>query len=187
MSYYDDIYEYAADNYGLITSAAAKGIGVPNVELAKLAHRERLTRLGYGVYRIAHYIPTPLDRYADAVALVGHDAHIFGESVLAMHGLALVNPSVIYTATLSLPRKKLPAYIVNVLKRDGGQIVEYEGIPSQRVYDAIITCKASIMTDRLAEAATEASRQGLISKKEADMIKKEMRTGRKDTKQQTKS
>ena len=44
MSYYDGIYEYAADNYGLITSAEAKAIGVPNVELVKLAHRGRLTR-----------------------------------------------------------------------------------------------------------------------------------------------
>jgi predicted transcriptional regulator of viral defense system len=175
MSYYDDIYEYAADNYGLITSADAKDIGVPNVELVKLAGRGRLTRLGHGVYRIEHYVPTPLDKYAEAVVQVGHGAYIFGESVLAMHGLALVNPSVIYTATANTPRKKLPLYVVNVLRHDGDDIVNYEGIPSQSVRTAILASTASVMAERLKEATTEAKKQGLISEAEAKMIMKEIK------------
>jgi predicted transcriptional regulator of viral defense system len=175
MSYYDDIYEYAANNYGLITSADAKGIGVPNVELVKLAGRGRLTRLGHGVYRIEHYVPTPLDKYAEAVVQVGHGAYIFGESVLAMHGLALVNPSVIYTATTKVPRKKLPPYVVNILRRDGDDIVNYEGIPTQSVRTAILASTASVMTERLKDATTEAKKQGLISEAEATMIIKEIK------------
>ena len=60
---YDTIYEHAADNYGLITSSEAKVLGVPNIELVKLAHRGRLSRLGHGVYRVKHYIPTMYDKY----------------------------------------------------------------------------------------------------------------------------
>ena len=99
MSYYETIYEYAADNYGLITSGKARDLGVSNMKLVKLSHRGRLIRIGHGVYRIVHYIPTLLDKYAEAVAIVGEDAHIFGESVLAIHGLEFVNPAAIFVAT----------------------------------------------------------------------------------------
>jgi predicted transcriptional regulator of viral defense system len=61
MTYYADIYERAADNYGLITADDAHEMGIPVVELGKLHSRGRLHRVGHGVYRIEHYSPTPLD------------------------------------------------------------------------------------------------------------------------------
>jgi len=167
MKNYDMIYENAADNYGLITSCEAKTIGIPNVELVKLAHRGRLRRLGHGVYRIVHYIPTPYDKFAEAVALVGSGTVIYGESVLAMHGLALVNPAVIYIAAKNRVRKKLPAYIEIIYPGATLDETEYEGIPSQSVFEAIIVCKSRIMTERLIDAIREAERQGLISEAEA--------------------
>jgi len=167
MSNYNIIYEHAADNYGLITSAEAKTLGIQNVELVKLAHRGRLQRVGYGVYRILHYIPTPYDKYAEAIALVGNDAAIYGESVLAMYGLALVNPMVIHVATKIRNRKKLPKHIkVLFLKKDFDR-VDYEGIPSQSIYNAILICKGTVMMERLLEAISEAEKQGLISEEEA--------------------
>jgi len=174
MKNYDVIYEYAADNYGLITSSQAKTLGIPNVELVKLAHRGRLKRLGHGVYRIMHYIPAAHDKYAEAVTLVGDDATIYGESVLAMHGLALVNPSVITVATSKRIRKKLPAFIKIICPEENLDKVEYEGIPSQSVYDALVSCKRVVMTDRLTEAVYEAERQGLITSTEARTAMKEL-------------
>jgi len=175
MSYYDDIYEYASDNYGLFTTADANNIGIPIIELAKLAQRGRLKRIGHGVYRIAHYIPTPLDKYADAVALVGHEAYIYGESVLAMHGLANVNPLNIYVACTQNVRKKVPPYIKIIRETDNSES-KYEGITTQNLADAIITCKASVMTERLEDATKEALRLGLISKTDATAIAKELNT-----------
>ena len=64
MTIYDDIYEIAADNYGLVTSAEAKGAGASDKELSRIAKDGRLTRIGYGVYRIKHWVPTELDPYA---------------------------------------------------------------------------------------------------------------------------
>lgn len=95
MSAYDKIYEIAADQYGLITTDEAKDLGIPNIELTKLAHRGKLKRLGYGLYRISRYIPTALDIYAEAVKMVGSDACLNGESVLALHNLIPTNPSCI--------------------------------------------------------------------------------------------
>ena len=168
MKNYDTIYEYAADNYGLITSIEAKKLGISNVELVKLAHRGKLRRLGHGVYRIVHYIPTALDEYAEAVALVGHGAVIYGESVLALHGLALVNPSFIQIATRSRVRKTFPSYIRVVQPHTNYTIVEYEGIPSQSVIDAILSCSTTVMKERLIEATNEAERQGLITNAQAE-------------------
>ena len=174
MNNYDIIYEYAADNYGLITSSKAKMLGISNVELVKLAHRGKLRRLGHGVYRIAHYIPTALDEYAEAIALVGHGATIYGESVLALHGLALVNPSFIHITTHSRVRKKLPAYIQIVRPSACFTMVEYEGIPSQSVFDALLSCKVTVMKERLIEAVSEAERQGLITTAEAGIARAEL-------------
>jgi predicted transcriptional regulator of viral defense system len=174
MKYYDAIYEYAADNYGLITSHEAKMLGIPNVELVKLAHRGRLHRVGHGVYRIIHYIPTAYDKYAEAIALSGRGSVVYGESVLAMHGLGLVNPAVIIVAEKSRIRKTLPAHIRVVYPKKTISEIYYEGIPSQSVFKAILECRGTVMTDRLIDAAIEAERQGLISEAEAKMARKEL-------------
>jgi predicted transcriptional regulator of viral defense system len=92
MARFDDIYEIAADNYGLVTFAEALEAGVTSVELRRFVIDGRLERLGQGVYKLTKYISTVYDQYAEAVALVGPSSYIQGESVLAMHNLALVNP-----------------------------------------------------------------------------------------------
>ena len=174
MSYYDIIYEYAADNYGLITSTKAKGLDIPNVELVKLSHRGRLVRIGHGVYRITHYIPTALDRYAEAIAIVGADSYIYGESVLAMYGLASVNPTVILVATTKKIRKSLPRHIQMVYMKYKDHVVNYEGILSQSIIFAILVCRDVIMSDRLENAIVEAEKQGLITPEEVKYAREEL-------------
>ena len=168
MKNYDVIYEHAADNYGLITSSAAKTLGIPNVELVKLAHRGRLCRLGHGLYRLTRYIPTAFDKYAEALAMVGSGAIIYGESVLSMHSLALVNPVAIQVAVHYRVRKNLPEHIKIVCLEKACDEVVYEGIPCQSVFEAILACKGFVMSERLADAIDEAARQGLITKAEAE-------------------
>jgi len=172
MKTYDTIYEHTADNYGLITSSEAKRLDISNVELVKLAHRGRLHRIGHGVYRIIPYIPTAYDKYAEAIALVGNGAAIYGESVLAMHGLALVNPSEIHVTTPYKVRKKLPSFIKPIFTKEVIDKTFYEGIPSQSVFNALLTCKKIIMIERLIDAVYEAEKQGLISEREAKTLRK---------------
>ena len=88
-----------------------------------------------------------------------------------MHGLALVNPAVIYIAAKNRVRKKLPAYIEIIYPGATLDEAEYEGIPSQSVFEAIIVCKSRIMTERLIDAVREAERQGLISEAEAKIAR----------------
>jgi len=174
MPFYDDIYEIAADNYGLVTSNEAKAMGVSDKEMSRLASDGRLIRLGRGLYRIKHYSPTTNDPYAEAVALVGTGAYLFGESVIAMHGLAPTNPARITVATSRRVRKKLPSSIRVIRRKEEDTLTQYEGIPSQNIPDAILACRSTIMTDRLEDAVRNARRNGLITEDENKNLLREL-------------
>lgn len=172
MTYYDDIYEIAIDNYGLITSAEAKELGVSYQNMNMLVKRGRLEKRGHGTYKLTRYVPTPYDAYAEAVALVGCQAYLYGESVIAMLELAPTNPSRVFVATPTRTRRQLPDYIV--LKTANDAIVYYEGIPSQSVQDAIFACQKTMMPERLEDATREAKRQGYITGEQAVQLLKKL-------------
>ena len=168
MTAYEKIYEQAADNYGYITTKEAVELGVPKSEMSALVHK------GYGVYRLAtHYQPTEFDGYAEAVLLGGEGAIIWGESVLAMHDLALVNPPAIEVATDRRVRRALPSWI-KLVRRKGGEVAYYHGIPCQPLADAIRTCKGAVMAERLADGVRKAERNGELRLGEAEQLLKEI-------------
>ena len=171
---YERIYEVAADNYGFITTREAAELGVPKSEMSALAKRNRLVRRGYGVYRLAkHYQPSEYDGYAEAVLLAGNGAAVWGESVLAMHDLALVNPPAIEVATDRRVRRKLPAWI-RVTHRAAGEVDHYQGIPCQPLADAIRLCRGAVMPERLADGIRKAEANGDLRLGEADALLKEV-------------
>ncbi len=174
MTYYDEIYERAVDNHYLFTTADAAASGIPGVELAKLAGRGRLESLGNGVYRLARYVPAESDPYAVAVARVGEGAYLYGESVIALLGLAPTNPDRIFVATPRRVRKKLPEPVVLMKAPAPERIAVYEGVPSQRAAAAIAACKGSVMPVRLREAARRGREGGYITAVEDEALKEEM-------------
>lgn len=180
MTYYDDIYDFAIDEHYLITTAEARSLGIPTVELAKLAHRGRLEHLGNGVYRLARHVASPADPYAIAVKRAGQGAFLYGESVLALLDLAPTNPLHIYVATAARVRRSLPAGIVVVKVRSGAPVTTYEGIRCQIAAEAIRTCRGMMMPERLRMAAEEALAQGYLSQREFDSIMEEIACWRRD-------
>ena len=179
MTSYNKIYEIAADNYGLITNVQAHGIGVSTRNLNDMARRGRLVRIGYGVYQLSHYIPTELDAYAQAVALAGPGAFLYGESVLAILNLVPTNPTRMYIGTTGRTRRKLGSgYRVRQFVRDA-RIRPIEGIAAQEVSDAILAAVSTVRIDRLEEAANEACRRGVISEEACAITIKELRHGNK--------
>ncbi|WP_306506354.1 type IV toxin-antitoxin system AbiEi family antitoxin domain-containing protein [Adlercreutzia equolifaciens] len=173
MAHFDDIYELAADNYGLITSAEAKNLGVAKSELNRWVGMGRLLKRGQGVYKLVRYAPTEYDRYAEAVALVGDGSFLFGEAVLAMHGLALANPRRISVGTTKRVRRELPEWVQPVTV-SGKTVTSYEGIPSQSLAEAILECRGMVMGERLKSAVEDARREGLITKDEFEHLRKEL-------------
>ena len=174
MTAYQKIYEVAADNYGFITTKEAAALGVPKSEMSALAKRNRLVRHGYGVYRLAtHYQPSEVDSYAEAVMLVGEGAAVWGESVLAMHDFALVNPPVIEVATDRRVRRTLPSW-VKLVRREPGETDFYQGIPCQKLADAFHSCKGKVMRERLVEGVRKAEVEGCLRLGEAEQLLKEL-------------
>lgn len=174
MTKYDDIiYEIAAGNFGLVTSAQAREAGVTNNELVQYAKRGRIERVGQGVYRLARRVPEPNDAYALAVALVGPGAYLYGEAVLGMLELCSTNPVYIHVATPRRVRRALPGYLRVVHTPGAGAEAVYNGIPCQRVADAIRSA-AHVMPGRLAEAADRARAEGYLTCAEHDAIMGEL-------------
>ena len=83
----------ASERYGLITVEDAAQLGIHRKQLLVWEAMGRLERCGRGVYRLDHYLPTPYDHYAEAIALVGRGAVIYGDAVLAMHNLGRTDSS----------------------------------------------------------------------------------------------
>lgn len=173
MKHFDEIYEIAANNYGIVTTAQARELGVSKSELNRWVDIGRLERRGRGVYKLVMYAPTDLDPYAEAVALVGDDSFLLGETVLAMHGLALANPRKLTIGTPKRIRKALPSWIeaVTVFDKD---TTRYEGIPSQTVPEAILDCRGRVLAERLRDASDAARESGLITKSEHQRLKEEL-------------
>lgn len=162
MSLYDDIYEVAADNHGLVTSAEVAKLGGRTKDLARFVNDGRLSKVGRGVYRISHHVPTRYDAYAESVALVGSGAYLYRESVLALCELAPTNPYRMFVATPKRVRRNLPDNIVVVQRADQNDVGAIEGIPSQTVPAAIRSCRGAVMEDGLADATRRARELGYI-------------------------
>lgn len=177
MTHYRTLYEIAADNYGLVTSAQAKEAGVSDKEMSAIAKRGRIQRVGRGVYRLTDYIPVENDIYAESVALVGEGAFLYGESVIAMHQLAATNPTRVFVATFKRVRRRLPEYIQVVVVKPPVRCVWYEGIASQSVCDAIDVCRGQLMSERLLDALHNARRQGLLIEEDYLRLTKELKDG----------
>lgn len=176
MTAYQKIFDEAIGNYGLITVAQAKALGITNETLVKLAHRGRLERIGYGVYRIDHYVPNAegLDPYACAVAKVGDGAYLWGPSVLALHHLCPTNPSRVYVATPNRYRKKASPFLVVKDRIREDELDNYEGIRTQAVAKAILSSQHIIMLDRLLDAARIACERNLFDWQRKEQIVKEL-------------
>lgn len=169
-------WELAIGQYGYATTADARALGIPVVELGKLAARGQIRHVAYGLYRFDELPPTHYDQFFEAVARVGGDAHLTGDAVLALHNLALVNPRQIRVGTTRRVRAKLPGWIKVVREMvDPDDLTRYELIPSTTVAHAIRACRGTVMSDRLLTAVNDARREGLITVDEENELRDELR------------
>ena len=179
MTYRQDLAEVAVGNYGYVTARDARELGIPVVEMGKLAARGRLKRVGHGVYRVPEVPVSDRDQYAEAVLQVGPGARLVRDAVLALHGLALVNPRRIKVGTPRRVRTALPPF-VEIVHDDTplGELTKYEGIPSTTVARALIDSRGLVMVERLQQGLKDAVRQGLVTPLEQRKVRAALRTAR---------
>ena len=170
MGAYDEIWGVAEDNYGIITSARAKELGVSRQNMMAMLRRGVLTRLAQGVYQVKHHVPGVNDVYAVGVAMVGSSAYLRGASVIAMLNLAPTNPGLLYVGSGDRVRRKLPngfrvrdRMVCKTTEYDG-----FEGIRCQTLVDALKTARdeGAVEADRIADAAKKAKERGLLTDEE---------------------
>ena len=175
-TYRQRAWELATGQYGYLTTADARELGIPVVELGKLSARGQVRHVAYGLYRFDDLPPTRYDQFFEAVARVGGDAHLTGDAVLALHNLALVNPRHVRVGTTRRVRADLPGWIKVVREEiDPDDLTRYELIPSTTVAHAIRACRGTVMSERLLTAVTDARREGLITATEERELRNELR------------
>lgn len=178
LTYRRCLRERALDQYGFVTTKDAEELGVPAVELRKLAQRGGLEHVGYGLYRFDDIPRSGRDQFMEAVLRVGHGAFLVEDAVLALHDLALVNPRHIRVGVPGkAPRRRLPAFVQVVERPDltADEQTTYEGIPAETVASALLDCRDTVMPDRLRDAAKKAIASGLVRRSEANRLLAQLR------------
>lgn len=177
LKYRDVVREIALGEYGFITTKEAVAAGVPAVELRKLAARGALVNVAYGIYRVPDAQGSPFDQFAEALLRAGEGAYLRGDSVLALFGLADVNPRKIRVVAPKRTRAKMPAFmdVSRPLRGEVPNLTRYEGLLAMRVGDAILDCMGQIERDRLLEAARDARKEGLVTRVEYTRLQHELR------------
>lgn len=176
MTYRQVLREMAYDTHGVVTLDAAKEAGVPAVEVRKLASRGALERRGKGVYRMTEAPYTPLDEFAEAVALVGPDAVLADESVLAALDLGQVNLRRIKVATTRRVRQRLPATVEVVHRRVAeDERDDIDGIPAMSLPAALLAARGTVLPERLVDAVRKATARELISPRDGERVLKALR------------
>lgn len=169
------LHERAVDQYGYITTRDAAELGIPPVEVRKIAERGGLTHVGRGVFRFDDVPHTGREPFMEAVLRVGEDAFLTGDAVLALHDLGLVNPRRIRVGVPKRTRLKLPENVAVVQQQvDAKNLTEYEGIPAMTVAQAILDARPIVMRTRLIDAAREAVRRGLVLRRDGQRLLQEL-------------
>jgi predicted transcriptional regulator of viral defense system len=170
------VYEIAADQFGYLTAAQARDAGVDPMALVMMERRQTLERVSRGVYRLVQFPHGPLAEYMEATLWpVGTTGVISHQSVLALYGVSDVNPGKIH---LTLPtsyrvRRRVP----DRLKLHHAELGDddrtlFEGIPVTTMARSIRDCRPVLGEDLLRQALADAERNGLLSRREADELRK---------------
>lgn len=164
MAKIDNIYDNV-DDFGLITSAEAANLGMSAAEMVQQANKGKLVRVARGVYRMPVWPFQPQSPYAIAVKAAGDGAFLYGESVVALLGLAPTDPSKMWLASPKRCRRDL-GLGTTVLQAGGTTPVVYEGISCQPLPKALAAAAKTMGVGRVREAARAALEQGFIVQEE---------------------
>lgn len=173
MGRIDNIYENV-DDFGLITSAEARGLGFSNSDLVQFARRGKLERVARGVYRTPVWPYQEEGAYAVAVKAAGEGSFLYGESVVALLGLGVTDPRKLWIGVARRTRRCLGKYVTLVVDESVTPAC-YCGVPAQPLSDALVTARESMGPSRAMAAANEARRLGYLTAEDHDRVAKEMR------------
>ncbi|GAA5150066.1 hypothetical protein GCM10025768_14240 [Microbacterium pseudoresistens] len=96
-----ELWDVALDQYGYVTERDARNLGAAPGELARLARRDKLDRVGHGIYRFPELPATERDEYMLAVLWANTPgAALSHDTALAVYELCDINPDRIHVTVL---------------------------------------------------------------------------------------
>lgn len=177
-TYRQQLFDVALDQYGYVTSADARELGIPVVELGKLAHRGRLDHVGYGLYRFPELPAGEYGHYLEATLWADRRGVLSHETVLALHRLADVNPAVIH---LTVPAGYRPRrrggqhYVIHHQDLKPDELAWFAGIRTVTPKTAIIQClRGDTPTYLVRQAIETAADRGLVTRQAHEELTAEL-------------
>jgi very-short-patch-repair endonuclease len=149
------IYELAARQHGVVSSAQLVVLGATRNAIAHRVRTKRLVRLHRGVYR-AGPIETPLTAPAAAVLACGPTAALSHHAAAALHGIRPPRPGPIDVTVRGSHRQNRKGIRVH---RADVEAVRIKGIPTTAVTRTLLDIAAEIPQRELLRAIEEAQIQ----------------------------
>jgi predicted transcriptional regulator of viral defense system len=177
---YNRLADFAAENYGYLTTEKVEEAGIDPHRLVELARRGQLERRAQGLYRLPLIPPTPVDAYREATLWPrGIEGVISHATALDLYGLGDANPAKIHLTLprRHRPRRKIPRqYVLHHEDLTPEAIRLYEGIPV--VTPAMALRQSQKLGSALLRGAiADGLRRGLLREAEAEEIRDELGFG----------
>jgi len=182
MTVRNELWDVAVDQYGYVTTANARDMGIATVELGKLANRGKLMNVSHGVYRFPEWPVSDRDHLMEAVlwtkdplAVLSHD------TALDVLDLCEINPTKLH---LTVPKRRwgfhrttIPStYVIHCENLTDQQRGWWEQIPCVTAPTAIRQGIATLIRpDLLRQAIQVAEARGLIGQSEVAELTEKMK------------
>jgi predicted transcriptional regulator of viral defense system len=177
---WDSLFDVAAGQEGLFSTAQAAEAGYSPQLLQKHLHGGRIRRVRRGVYRLVHFPPGDQEDLA-AVWLWSDTAGVFShETALFLHGLSDVLPSTVHLTVPTSWRNRR-------LRVPRGVVLHHADVPKgERAWAGSIpvtapartladSAAAGVAPDILHQAMDQAADRGLVSRADLAAVRKAAR------------
>lgn len=144
MTYREQLWDVALDQYGFVTTGNADELGIPKVELPKLRKRGVIEKDGHGLYRFPQLPTSENAPYMRAVLWTGRDrTYLSHETALAVREVCDISPNKVHIAVPSkvrINRAGGEGYVVHRQDFDETDVGWWQNIPAVTLATAIAQC-----------------------------------------------
>lgn len=172
---YTRLFELASDQYGYLTPADLKRIGLDPKRLVDLKLRGQADRVAQGVYRLTAVPATRYDQYMEAVLWPHERGVLSHETALDLYELCDINPVRIhvtvpmrYRIVRAVPR----LYVMHRRALPEEQVTSWEGLPIVTAHQALLDgIRASVRRDLVEQGIDNAEHRGMIASTQAEELR----------------
>lgn len=164
---YNELAEVALDQYGFVTTADARAIGVDPQRLVEMAARGTAERVFNGIYRLPVVGESGLDQLMLATLWPRGLGVLSHETALDLHDLCDVNPAKVHVSVPMSYRvtREVPAvFVIHRRRLDPTDVTRHEAIPIVTPARAILDGIEVNLRDGLIDQAIEVGQgRGLLA------------------------